>query len=410
MNGASRSTADEAQGARFSLAPIMFETFVCSMGMMAFVALAGPIARQIGLAPWQIGAAMTVAGIAWMIMARVWGVASDQYGRRRIILIGLAGFALSYVLLCLFIDWTLRFPVTPLIAFVGLLLGRGIAGVFYAAVPATGAALIADHIAPEGRAAAMAAIGASSAAGMVVGPGFAGLIGPYSLSIPLYITAVLPAIALLVLWRVLPRDEPRPDAIRHVPTLYDTRLMRPMSVAFVAMFSVAIAQITVGFLALDKLGLDGSGAARAAGIALALVGVSLVCAQVVLRKLNWPPARLIRFGCVIGAFGFASVFLVQSTMVLWISFCIAAFGMGWVYPSVSALAANSVGPGEQGAAAGSVAAAQGLGVILGPLVGTAVYVVEPAAPYLLVSAMLVLAALWPTRAVAVDPDHMRGLQ
>ncbi|MGE4324472.1 MAG: hypothetical protein AB7E60_15765, partial [Sphingobium sp.] len=51
----------------FSLKPLMFETFVCSMAMMAFVSLAGPIARVIGLAPWQVGAAMTVAGVAWMV-------------------------------------------------------------------------------------------------------------------------------------------------------------------------------------------------------------------------------------------------------------------------------------------------------------------------------------------------------
>jgi hypothetical protein len=40
-------------------------------------------------------------------------------------------------------------------------------------------------------------------------------------------------------------------------------------------------------------------------------------------------------------------------------------------------------------------AAQGLGVVLGPLAGSLLYGVEPRLPYLLVGALLVLVALWP---------------
>ena len=71
--------------------------------------------------------------------------------------------------------------------------------------------------------------------------------------------------------------------------------------------------------------------------------------------------------------------------------------MGWVFPSVMALAANAVGAHEQGATAGTVAAGHGLGMILGPLVGTLVYDLNPGAPYMLVAVLLVLVALWPAR-------------
>lgn len=377
----------------FSLKPLMFETFVCSMAMMAFVALAGPIARVTGLDPWQIGAAMTVAGVAWMAMARIWGAASDRRGRRPIILFGLSGFAITYFLLSLFIDFALRSAMAPLLAFAGLVIGRGVAGVFYAAVPATSAALVADHVPPADRGKAMAAIGASSAAGMVIGPGFAGLIGPISLSLPLYITAALPAVALVVLWRILPKIEhhapPKAEPLR----LADKRLRRAMTVAFVAAFGVAVAQITVGFYALDRLHLDPAGAANAAGIALAAVGVALVLAQVVLRQLGWPPARLIRIGGVIGALGFGAVILATTAPMLWACYAVAAFGMGWVYPSVSALAANSVEAHEQGAAAGSVAAAQGLGIVIGPIVGSFLYTLDNGAPFALIGVMLAIVVL-----------------
>jgi DHA1 family tetracycline resistance protein-like MFS transporter len=179
--------------------------------------------------------------------------------------------------------------------------------------------------------------------------------------------------------------------------LTDKGLRRPMTVAFVAMFCVAIARVTVGFYALDRLGLDPKGAANAAGIALATVGVALVLAQVALRQLGWPPLRLIRLGGTIGGIGFASVMPATSAPLLWACYAIAAFGMGWVYPSVSALAANSAEAHEQGAAAGTIAAAQGLGAILGPIIGTAVYTLDHSAPYVLMGAMLLVTALWRDR-------------
>lgn len=194
----------------FSLQPLMFENFVCTLSMMSFVALIGPIARLLGLAPWQAGMAVTVGGLAWVLLARRWGAASDRWGRRPILLRGLGGFVICYALLCSFIVFALRSQPPVWLAFAGLVLLRGMAGGFYAAVPATGAALIADHVPAPQRAAAMATLGAASGIGMVAGPGVTGLLAAHSLELPLLITAVLPALAFLVLWRWLPRSSSMP--------------------------------------------------------------------------------------------------------------------------------------------------------------------------------------------------------
>ncbi|MCF6439134.1 MFS transporter [Pseudoalteromonas luteoviolacea] len=394
MTNLASSELASKENAPFSIKPLMFETFVCTMAVMAFAALAGPIARVIGLEAWQVGTAMTAAGLAWVLMARFWGRLSDKRGRRPVILFGLSGFVISYACLALFIDFSMKTSIAPILAFIGLVIGRGVAGVFYAAVPATSAALVADHVTPKQRTAAMAGIGAASAAGMVIGPGFVGLIGAYSLSIPLYVTAILPAIALLVLWRVLPKVEQHVKPDGHSVSLTDARIRRPVAVAFVAAFSVAIAQITVGFFILDRLQLDTSAAARAAGIALAVVGVALIVAQVAVQKLMWQPQRFIMFGALIAAAGFIVAYLSLSSVMLWIGYGLAGFGMGWVYPSLSALAANSVEAHEQGAAAGTVSAAQGLGIVTGPIVGTAIYGLDYGLPFALIAVMLILAAIW----------------
>ena len=76
---------------------------------------------------------------------------------------------------------------------------------------------------------------------------------------------------------------------------------------------------------------------------------------------------------------------------------IAAAGLGWLFPAVSALAANTVRGNEQGAAAGAIGTAHGLGMIIGPLIGTLAYDLDPGAPYGLMAVLMVLVAIWPTR-------------
>ncbi len=387
---------------RFNMLPLVFETFACTLAMMSFVALIGPISRVLDLAPWQAGVTVTVGGIAWVLLARVWGAASDRHGRRVILLRGLGGFVLSYLALCLFVVLALRWLPSAWLAFAGVVMLRGIVGGFYAAVPTTGAALVADHVEPQQRARVLAGLGASSAVGMVVGPGLAGLLAVHGLELPLIVTAVLPLVALLVMWRWLPRDE-RPQ-VQDAPTLRlrDARLRRPLVLGFAAMFSVTIAQVAVGFFALDQLRLEATEVARAAGIALTSVGVALILAQLLLRQLNWPPQRLIRVGGLISALGFAAVIFATSAPLLWAAYFVAAAGMGWVFPSVSALAANAVEAHEQGATAGTLAASHGVGMIVGPLAGTLVYELYPGAPFVLIAALLVLCVLWPERAPAVQ--------
>ncbi len=69
--------------------------------------------------------------------------------------------------------------------------------------------------------------------------------------------------------------------------------------------------------------------------------------------------------------------------------------MGAIFPSFSALAANAVDASEQGATAGSIGAAQGFGVVIGPLAGSLIYAVEPRLPYLIATLLLLLVASWP---------------
>ncbi len=385
-----------------SLWPLMFETFVCTLALLSFVALIGPLARAVGLAEWQVGAAMAIGGVTWVVCARRWGAASDRSGRRRILLLGLAGFVLAHAALCGFIAWCLEARPPAWLVFTGVLVLRGIAGGFYAAVPATAGAFVADHFEPRGRAGALAMLGAASAAGMVAGPGVAGLLASHSLVLPLYVTSALPALALAILWLFLPRTErhaPPTEAHPEPMPFSDRRLRRPLAITFSAIACVTVAQLAVSFFAIDRLALTGVDAARVSGIALTGVGVALIAAQVLVRWLPWPPPRFIRLGAWTAAVGFGVVAFAGTAPWLWTGYFVIAAGMGWLFPSLAALAANAVGPQEQGRASGALGSVTGLGMIVGPAIGMAAYAIDPGLPYGLMALVMAWAGIWPRHRV-----------
>ncbi|MCB5185465.1 MFS transporter [Methylobacillus gramineus] len=160
------------------------------------------------------------------------------------------------------------------------------------------------------------------------------------------------------------------------------------------MFCVSIAQITVGFFAIDQLKLEPAEALAAAGHALTSVGIGLVCAQLIVRKLSWSPLRMIFLGALVSSVGFGAVAFATTSLVLDVCFFIAAAGMGWVFPASAALASNAVESHQQGAAAGAIGAAQGLGVVIGPLARTLLYEVNISIPYFLAASLLLGVCLW----------------
>ncbi|MFR0657217.1 hypothetical protein SB719_21985, partial [Pantoea sp. SIMBA_079] len=70
------------------------------------------------------------------------------------------------------------------------------------------------------------------------------------------------------------RNGPRPTM-----AVFDRRLRLPVYAVFAAMMSVTIAQVVVGFFAIDRLQLSPEDGARVAGLSLTAVGVGLIFAQ-----------------------------------------------------------------------------------------------------------------------------------
>jgi MFS transporter, DHA1 family, tetracycline resistance protein len=144
-----------------------------SMALMGLNAVFGPALRHFGIADWQAGAMLSLAGMFMMISGAPWGRLSNRKGRKKIVVFGLSGMGLSLLLIAGVIHLGLNASMSVLFITVALYVLRASMYFSYGAVPVAAQAWVADHTPPEKRSAAMATIGAAQGLGMIMGPAFA---------------------------------------------------------------------------------------------------------------------------------------------------------------------------------------------------------------------------------------------
>lgn len=361
---------------------LLFVNIACASAMMAFLSVVGPIVRKLGLQEWHAGVSVAIAGILWVILSRYWGKKSDDIGRKPILLLGVLGVCVGYFFLALFVNQALLQPPAILVSFSVLILTRGTIGAFYSAITPVSNALIADKIKETQRTPYIAKLGAANGLGMVIGPALGGYLAIYGLATPLYVFAVFPLFGALFVFLFIPRVKIKKVNNISVLKIFDSRLRLPMLAAFLTMYAVVTAQVCLGFFIMDRLHFGLVKSAVTTGNILALIGVVFILAQIFVSKFKNISAFLwLKLGAATSAIGYIAVSLSTTSWLLTLGFCIATFGMGFLFPSFQTLAVNLVSQEEKGAASGTVSAAQGMGMIAGPLLSTFLYKIDPSVPF-----------------------------
>lgn len=362
------------------------------MGFTVLFPVLAPVGREIGLSEVQITFIIGSAAMMVFLASPIWGRVSDRWGRKRVLLIGLFGFAAGTTLFNIVLHAGMVGAIGGLTLFVALVVARMLhAAIMAASMPAANA-YMADITTPENRTKGMGAAGAANNIGAILGPAVAGL-AVISLLTPLWVMAVVAVLNGLFVWHFLP-EPPRPPRPKVAPPRlrYSDRRILPFVLVGVTMFTgMALVQQTMGFRFQDALDLTAAETARVVGLAMMGAAVcSLIAQGVVVQRLTVAPFTLLRLAMPLLIVAFTIMALVESRFWLSVAMMIQGFGMGLAGPGFMAGASLAVSPQEQGAVAGVAGSCGPLGFAIGPLIGGALYQFSPSLPYAAAACLYVL--------------------
>ena len=123
---------------------------------------------------------LSVYSAASFLMSPIWGGLSDRIGRRPIILIGLLGFSVSFLIFG-FADGNLW------VMYVSRILG----GLFSGAATACAVAYVADITTAENRTKGMGMVGMSIGLGFIFGPAIGGILSRWGTYLPFFVASGL---------------------------------------------------------------------------------------------------------------------------------------------------------------------------------------------------------------------------
>lgn len=376
---------------RFS---IFFSVFVAMVGLMIIAPVMPPLIRELGLSETHSGLIISLGSVAMAVMAPVWGRWSDIKGRKPVILIGFSGMLVSYVLFTA----TMYAGTTKLISggllVVLLIAARGLIGLFIPAVPSSAQAYMADITDEKGRSAGMALIGAANGMGLVLGPAIAGGFALIGLMWPLYIGALLPVIAFIVVLLLIPTQKP---VIQEQPPKvnpFQKGLRLYLFAGMATMLSIVTLQVVGGFYFQDQLSLTTKETARMISMGLMLTGVAMIATQgMQMKKPKWQPKSLILVGSLLLIISMALFLFVISSVGFYVAFFLFGIGAGLMMPGFMAGSSLAVAREQQGGVAGLIASVQGISAVIAPILSTSLYRVDKHLPFVFVAVFVLLMAI-----------------
>jgi MFS family permease len=383
LKAAAMPSPAPAQGGlhRRAFAIIFAVSMATAMGNTGLISVLPAIGRSIGIPDFLVSGIFSLSALLWAFSSPSWARASDRYGRKPLMMVGLTGFLVSMVLCGLVVTAGLHKLAAPMVIFAFFLLARALFGLFGAASNPATQAYVAERTPVENRTQAMASLAGAFGLGTVVGPFLAPLfIYPVvGLAGPLFTFAVFAAGMLFVVWRYLPDRPVAPEAQRPLrpmvggaakalPMWRDPRITPFLAYGFiVATCQTAQAQ-TLGFLIIDKLGMSPAQAQYFIAIAMMFGAVAGLLAQWgLIRMFEMTPRQLLRWGVAVAALGNLVVALSPSYYGVVAGYAISSLGFGFARPGFTAGSSIAVDVDEQARVAGAIAAVNGVNVILAPL-------------------------------------------
>lgn len=344
------------------------------LGFTIVIPLLGLYAEKFGASPLVATTLVSCYAACSLISTPIIGRLSDDFGRRRLLLVSQAGTCLGFI--------TLGVSNALWMVFVGRILDGITAGNLSIAQ-----AYISDHTTPENRAKAFGVIGVAFGVGFMFGPALGGWLGDYGMHVPFLVAACLSFASMTCTFFLLENDGPKAAAPAasgpqgpggRRPGAFDLATYREyfgrkelasLYVQFF-LFTFAFSCFTSGFALFAERRFLWT--ARETGWMFAFSGFLGIILQGgllgrLVKKLG--EVRLAIAGFVATIIAYLLLGLAQTLVLLVVAAVINSFGNGVLRPVLTSQITKVVGRHEQGVALGISGSLSSFAMTLAPPTG-----------------------------------------
>ena len=401
---------------------------VVAAGNTALQSVLPAIGRAIEIPDMLIAIIFSFSALLWTLSAPFWARQSDMRGRKRLMQVGMGGFAASTLLCAFVILGGLKGVLVPIATFALFAAARSLFGIFGSASNPAAQAYVASRTNEAQRTNGLATLSSAFGLGTILGPAVAPLfILPWvEFSGPLFAFALISFATLFAITKFLPDDAPGQrggtGAAASMPTIggantgahvtaanrgrgkrlswRDPRIKPFMIYGFAIGSIQAATGQALGFFIIDRLSQSPAEAQPLISITfMAGAAATLLAQWGLIRMLHLTPGTLMRWGAALAAIGTLGIALAPSFHSLVIAYALASLGYGFARPGFTAGASLMVGDGDQGSVAGAITAVNGACFIFAPAIGIGLYELNPPVPYVLgaIGLAMLLAYAWLNR-------------
>lgn len=369
--------------------------FMClianGVGQTLMFAILPPLARDLKLDEVQIGSIFAVSATLWVFSSAYWGARSDVWGRRPVLLIGLAAFGIStlaFASVLLFGLWGL---LAPTVTYALLIVTRSVFGIFGSGAYPAAQAYIADRTTAQERTEGMATLNAAFGLGAAIGPGIGAALIVLGVIAPLFFVGFLGLLSAAAIWLLLPeRTRPHKREVLKPLSWFDPRVLPFVVFAVVQGTAGSIPVQTVAFFIRDTLHTSTADTQQLAGVALMCSAIATLFAQFVLvQRFKLTTRFLIYCGIACAIVSNFLIMFAPNYGLIVFALMMSGLGFGMLRPGFAAAASLAVSQDEQGAIAGLTGGAGAAGFIFAPLVGNLLYSWSRPMPYALGALLLI---------------------
>ncbi|WP_342542892.1 MFS transporter [Paenisporosarcina sp. FSL H8-0542] len=363
---------------------LMSVQFFVYLGFGIIIPILPEVVLEQGYSEVHVGGLLTIYALASFFTAPLWGSLSDRTGRKKLILIGLLGFSMSFLIFALFIE---QLPM--------LYVSRIVGGIFSGALYTAVTGFVADMTTEEERNKYMGLLGMSIGLGFIFGPAIGGVLGGLTLQLPFIVSALLILALMVYAGLILKEPESRGEARKRaiVPKgankLWQYRIRYLFLFSFMVTFLLAGLEATFQLFQIDKISIT----PLQLGYLFMASGLVDAAIQggVVRRVKNGQETKWIMAAQVVTAIGL--ILLLFTGSLLWAGFALSVFTAGNALArTVLVSLTTKESGGRYGTAAGMTYSMDNMGRIIGPLLFTWIFTVQPDNVYVL-SAVLALISI-----------------